>query len=130
MIGTGGNTGAQTVSTIIRGLALKEIKLTDTGRVLGRELLSGLLLGTMLGSIGFARAMLWGSGLQLSMVVGLTLLAICAWANTIGSMIPLVAQRLRIDPALVSAPLITTLVDATGLVIYLTVAKLLISALH
>lgn len=130
LIGTGGNTGAQTVSTIIRGLALKEIKTADTFRVFVRELMSGLLLGLMLGSIGFVRALLWGSGLQLSLVVGFTLLAICAWANTIGSMIPLVAQRFKIDPALVSAPLITTLVDATGLVIYLTIAKVLITSLH
>jgi len=130
LIGTGGNTGAQTVSTIIRGLALKEIKINDTWRVLGREVLSGLMLGAFLGTIGFARAMVWGSGVQLSLVVALTLLVICTWANTIGSMIPLLAQRFKVDPALVSAPLITTLVDATGLAIYLSIAKVLISELR
>jgi magnesium transporter len=130
LIGTGGNTGAQTVSTIIRGLALKEIRLRDTVRVVVREFWSGLLLGATLGLIAFGRAELWGSGFQLSLVVALSILAICAWANTIGSLIPLVAQRFKIDPALVSAPLITTLVDATGLAIYLLIAKALLTALR
>ncbi|MBC8103318.1 MAG: magnesium transporter [Cytophagales bacterium] len=133
LIGTGGNTGAQTVSTIIRGIALKEIRGKDTGRVLVRELISGLLLGLALGAVGFGRALLWDhspGGIQIALVVGLTILAICTWANTIGSLIPLLAQRLKIDPALVSAPLITTLVDATGLAIYLTIAKVLLTQLH
>jgi magnesium transporter len=130
LIGTGGNTGAQTVSTIIRGLALGEIKTHDTGRVVLRELLSGLLLGALLGMIGFARAMLWHSGVELSAVVGLTILVIVTWANSVGAIIPLVAQRFKIDPALVSAPLITTLVDATGLAIYLMIAKVLLTALN
>lgn len=130
LVGTGGNTGAQTVSTIIRGLALNEIKKRDLGRVLIREFGSGLLLGTLLGIIGFVRAHFWGSGDDLSLVVGLTILVIVTWANTIGSLIPLVAQRFKIDPALVSAPLITTLVDATGLVIYMLIAKALLTALN
>ena len=123
LIGTGGNTGAQTVSTLIRGLAVDEIRLDDAWRVIVRELESGLLLGLLLGVVAFGRALLWGSSLALSAVVGLTIIAICTWANTIGSIIPLVAQKLRIDPAVVSAPLITTLVDATGLAIYLLIAK-------
>lgn len=130
LIGTGGNTGAQTVSTIIRGLALKEVRLRDTGRVLVRELAGGALLGLLLGTIAFGRALMWHSGFQLSLVVGLTILAICTWANTIGSLIPLAAAKFKVDPALVSAPLITTLVDATGLAIYLLIAKALLSQLH
>jgi len=126
LIGTGGNTGAQTVSTLIRGLALGEIRLRDTWRVISRELAGGLLLGLILGAVAFGRALLWGSSYQLSAVVGLTIIAICTWANTIGSLIPLVAQKLKIDPAVVSAPLITTLVDATGLAIYLMIAKVLL----
>jgi magnesium transporter len=126
LIGTGGNTGAQTVSTLIRGLALGEIQIRDTWRVIVRELGSGLLLGVLLGIVAFGRALLWGSTLALSLVVGLTIIAICTWANTIGSLIPLVAQRFGIDPAVVSAPLITTLVDATGLAIYLLIAKALL----
>jgi magnesium transporter len=123
LIGTGGNTGAQTVSTIIRGQALKEIGVRDIWRVLKRELLSGVLLGLLLGVVAFFRSELWGSSAALSMVVALTILSIVIWANTIGSLIPLLAARFRIDPAIVSAPLITTLVDATGLVIYLLIAK-------
>jgi magnesium transporter len=129
LIGTGGNTGAQTVSTIIRGLALREIRVRDTWRVLLRELLGGVLLGSCLALVAFGRSELWGSGLELSIVVSLSVLCIVIWANLIGSLIPLVAQRLKIDPALVSAPLITTLVDATGLVIYLTIAKSILTAL-
>ena len=123
LIGTGGNTGAQTVSTLIRGLALGQIQMRDIWRVIQRELLSGLLMGSLLGIVAFGRALLWGSSTQLSLVVGLTVVAICTWANTIGALIPLLAYRLRIDPAVVSAPLITTLVDATGLAIYMLIAK-------
>jgi magnesium transporter len=126
LIGTGGNTGAQTVSTLIRGLALGEIRTRDASRVVLRELWSGLLLGLILGSVAFGRALLWGSPYQLAAVVGLSIIAICTWANTIGSLIPLVAQKVGIDPAVVSAPLITTLVDATGLAIYLLIAKALL----
>jgi magnesium transporter len=126
LIGTGGNTGAQTVSTIIRGLALKEIRLRDTWRVIVREFWSGALLGLALGSVGFVRTLLWGETFRLALVVGFTILAICTWANTIGSLIPLVAQKFKIDPAVVSAPLITTLVDATGLAIYMLIAKVIL----
>lgn len=126
LIGTGGNTGAQTVSTLIRGLALGEIRLRDAPRVIGRELAGGILLGLILGAVAFGRALLWGSSYALAGVVGLTIIAICTWANTIGALIPLIAQKLKIDPAVVSAPLITTLVDATGLAIYLLIAKVLL----
>jgi magnesium transporter len=123
LIGTGGNTGAQTVSTLIRGLALGEVKTSDIWRVILRELSSGLLIGILLGLIAFGRALLWGSTTQLAITVGLTILAICTWANTIGALIPLIAHKVKIDPAVVSAPLITTLVDATGLAIYMLIAK-------
>jgi magnesium transporter len=123
LIGTGGNTGAQTVSTLIRGLALGEIQLKDVLRVLQRELLSGLLMGLLLGAVAYGRALLWGTSQELAITVGLAILAICTWANTIGSLIPLIAHRFKIDPAVVSAPLITTLVDASGLAIYLLIAK-------
>ncbi len=126
LIGTGGNTGAQTVSTVIRGLALGEIRSRDTLRVVLRELLSGLLLGSLLGCVAFVWALLWGNTTELAAVVGLTIMAICVWATVIGSLVPLVAQKIGIDPAVVSAPLISTLVDATGLAIYLLIAKALL----
>lgn len=126
LIGTGGNTGAQTVSTLIRGLALGEVKFEDVWRVILRELGSGVLLGLLLGVVAYGRALLWGSTPQLALTVGLSILVICTWANTIGSLIPLLAHRLKIDPAVVSAPLITTLVDATGLAIYLMIARVML----
>ena len=127
LIGTGGNAGSQTVGTIIRGLSLNEITLRDSRRVLARECLVGLLLGVSLGTIGFFYAALWRwQPWNLAAVVGLTILCICIWANTIGALIPLLARRLGIDPAVISAPFITTLVDATGLVIYFTIAIFLL----
>jgi len=126
IIGTGGNAGSQTVSTIIRALALGQIRLRDAWRVLLRETTSGFLLGALLCIFAVLRTLLWKSGPQLALVVGLTILSVCAWANIIGSLVPLLAQRLRIDPTVVSAPLITTLVDATGLAIYLWIAKIIL----
>ncbi|MGQ9888383.1 MAG: magnesium transporter [Aggregatilineales bacterium] len=126
LIGMGGNTGAQTVSTIIRGIAVHDIRFRDIGRVVGRELLSGLMLGVILGVVGFAYAYVWIGQSNIALVVGLGFLAISTWANTIGALIPLLAFRAGVDPALVSAPLISTLVDATGLFIYLTIAGILL----
>jgi magnesium transporter len=126
LIGTGGNTGAQTVSTVIRGLALGEIRWRDAFRVMVRELSSGVLLGVLLGCVALGWAFLAGYGTMLAAVVGLTIVAICVWANVIGALVPLTAQKLGIDPATVSAPMITTLVDATGLAIYLLIAKALL----
>jgi magnesium transporter len=130
LIGTGGNAGSQTVSTIIRALALGEVRLGDVLRVVGKEVTTGLLLGLLLGSIAFGRALLWGVGYDLAGCVAVTVLVVCTWANTVGAFVPLAAQKLRIDPTVISAPLITTLVDASGLFIYFTVAHLMIRALH
>ncbi len=123
LTGTGGNAGSQTISTVIRGMALGEIKLANALRVVGRELLTGLCLGLMLGTtalvyIHYWRNLPWG----VSGVVGLSMFCVCMWANVIGSVVPLAARRAGIDPAVVSAPFITTLVDATGMVIYFTIA--------
>lgn len=126
IIGTGGNAGSQTVSTIIRALALGQVRLRDARRVLLREMSAGLLLGALLCVFAVVRALLWKSGWQLSLVVGLTILSVCLWANVIAAMVPLLAQKFRVDPTVVSAPLITTLVDATGLAIYLMIAKVVL----
>lgn len=126
LIGTGGNTGAQTVSTIVRSVALGDVRLSDAWRVIAREWVSGALLGVLLGLFALAMALLGGNPFNLALVVALSVVAICTWANTIGAVVPLVAQRFGLDPALVSAPLITTLVDATGLAIYLLIASALL----
>jgi magnesium transporter len=130
LIGTGGNAGSQTVSTIIRALALGDVRVRDVFRVIRREVSAGVLLGVLLGVIAFFRALLWGVDHDLALCVAITILAVCTWANAVGATIPLVAQRLGIDPTVVSAPLITTLVDASGLFIYFTVAHLMIAQLH
>ena len=123
LIGTGGNAGSQTVTTIIRSLALGEIRLRDALKVLGRELTTGAMVGILIGAVAFGRALLWGQTMPLAITVGVTVLVICTWSTTVGSVIPLLAERFKIDPAVLSAPLITTLVDATGLVIYFRIAK-------
>jgi magnesium transporter len=130
LIGTGGNAGSQTVSTIIRSLALKEIKTSDWAKILAREALSGLLLGLLLGVVGFGRSLMWAPGeYRLALTIGFTLIAICAWANAVAAMIPLFAQRAGMDPTVLSAPLITTLVDATGLILYFNIAAMFITKL-
>jgi len=123
LIGTGGNSGSQTVTTIVRGLAVGDIRLRDFGRVFLREAGSGLLLGLLLGVVGLGRALLWGSTLPLALTVGISILAICTWANAVGATIPMFATAIKIDPTVMSAPLIATLVDATGLAIYFVIAK-------
>jgi magnesium transporter len=123
LIGTGGNAGAQTVTTIIRSLALGEVQLDQAWRVFAREASTGVMIGLLLGAVAFGRALLWGAHMPLAITVAVTILAICSWSTTVGSLIPIVAQRVGVDPAVLSAPLITTLVDATGLVIYFSIAK-------
>lgn len=130
LIGTGGNAGSQTVSTIIRALALGEVRVGDVVRVVAREVTTGLMLGVLLGAIAFGRALLWGVTTDLALCVATTILVVCVWANAVGAAIPIIAQRLKIDPTVISAPLITTLVDASGLFIYLSIAQLMVSALH
>jgi magnesium transporter len=126
LIGTGGNAGAQTVTTIVRSIALGEIRIRDGWRVLAREASTGLLVGILVAVVAFGRSLLWGVSVKLAITVAITVLVICTWSTTIGSMIPLAAKRFRVDPAVLSAPLITTLVDATGLVIYFTIAKMIL----
>jgi magnesium transporter len=126
LIGTGGNAGSQTVTTIIRSIALGEIRLKQAGRVLGREMSIGIMIGVLVGAVAFFRALLWGQHTPLALTVAITVVVICMWSTTVGSLIPIVAERFGVDPAVLSAPLITTLVDATGLVIYFSIAKVIL----
>jgi magnesium transporter len=126
LIGTGGNTGSQTVSTLIRAMALGEVRPRDTLRVIGRELIAGMLLGLLLGSVALARVLTDGQVLAMGAAVALSVLAIVVWANVIGALVPIGARKLGVDPALISAPMITTLVDASGLAIYLLIAGMLL----
>jgi magnesium transporter len=126
LIGTGGNAGSQTVTTIIRSIALGEIRLKDAWRVLAREATTGVIVGVLVGSVAFGRALLWGAHMPLAITVAITVLVICTWSTTVGSLIPIAAERFGVDPAVLSAPLITTLVDATGLIIYFRIAKVIL----
>lgn len=125
LIGTGGNCGAQAATTITRALAVGEVRITDLPSVLLREVRVGLLMGAIFAMVGFPLITILFDR-ELAEVVSLSLLAICTWATLVGGMLPLVASRLGIDPAVVSAPLVTTLVDATGLLIYFGIAQLII----
>lgn len=128
LIGAGGNSGSQVTTTITRALAIGEVTTRDAVRILRREFLVALMIGSTLGIIGYGRALFgWGSGHEISLIVGLALPAIILWATTVGSLLPLAAKRLNIDPAVMSAPFITTFCDATGLIIFFEIARRIVS---
>ncbi len=127
LIGTGGNMGSQTVTLVVRAMALGEVALKDIGWIVLKELRVGLVLGAIMAVVAFGRAWLLGVGADVGGVVALTILAICIWSATVAAALPLLLRALRIDPAVVSAPLITTLVDGTGLIIYFSIAKVLLN---
>jgi len=126
LIGTGGNAGSQTTSTIIRALAVGDIDLGDALGTFWHEIRVGLLLGVVLAGIAYLRALTWGSSPALGLTIALAIFAIVLWANGLGSILPLLAAKLRIDPTVVSGPVMSTLVDATGLFIYLTIAGVML----
>ena len=126
LIGTGGNAGAQTVMTVIRSLALGEIGVRNAWRVVLREATTGIVIGLLVGVVAFGQALLWRVPLELALTVSVTMFAICVWATTVGSFVPIAAHYFGVDPAVLSAPLITTLVDATGLIIYFTIARVIL----
>ncbi len=127
LIGTGGNMGSQTVTLVVRAMALGEVTLRDVGWIIFKEMRVGLALGAVMAVVAFGRAWLLGVGTDVGEVVALTILAICLWSATVAAALPLLLRALRIDPAVVSAPLITTLVDGTGLIIYFTIARIVLS---
>ncbi|WP_295122180.1 magnesium transporter [uncultured Chitinophaga sp.] len=130
IISSGGNSGSQASTLIIQAMALGEISISDWWRVMRRELISGILLGSILGLIGFIRILLWNQffdtygehTILIGTVVGLSLVGVVLWGTLSGSMLPLILKRLGADPATSSAPFVATLVDVTGLIIYFSVA--------
>ncbi len=134
IISSGGNSGSQAATLVIRALALGEIKKKDVWRVIRREAVSGLLLGTVLGTIGFVRIALWSSfstvygphWIQLAWTVFFSLIGVVLWGTLSGATLPLLLKRAGLDPATSSAPFVATLVDVTGLVIYFFVASILL----
>ena len=138
IISSGGNSGSQASTLIIQAMAVGEIKIVDWWRVLRREIISGLLLGTALGLIGFLRVVLWSQifpdvygvhYIEIGFVVGISLIGVVLWGTLSGSMLPIVLKRLGADPAVSSAPFVATLVDVTGLVIYFFTAFLFLKGL-
>jgi magnesium transporter len=130
IISSGGNSGSQASTLIIQAMALGEIRISDWWRVIRRELLSGLMLGTVLGIIGFTRVMLWNQifhtygvhSFLIASTIGISLIGVVLWGTIAGSMLPIVLKKFGADPATSSAPFVATLVDVTGLVIYFSVA--------
>jgi magnesium transporter len=133
IISSGGNSGSQASTLIIQAMALGEIKLVDWWRVMRREIISGLMLGTILGVIGFSRVAIWTTfstiygvhWLLMALTVGFSLIGVVLWGSLAGSMLPLVLKKLGFDPATSSAPFVATLVDVTGLVIYFNIAMII-----
>jgi magnesium transporter len=125
LIGTGGNVGSQTVTTLIRAMAVDDVRPRHIFRVVRKEIATGLALGAVMALLMFARGLVANNGgYDLGITVGLSVLGIVVWSATVASVLPLMLSKLKIDPAVVSAPLITSLVDGTGLIIYMTLAKI------
>ncbi len=131
IMSSGGNSGSQASTLIIQAMALGELNITDWWKVMRRELITGFLLGVILGSIGFLRIIFWqqlniydyGPHWQpLAFTIFFSLMGIVLWGSLMGSMLPIILKRLRLDPATSSAPFVATLVDVTGIVIYFSVA--------
>ena len=141
IISSGGNSGSQASTLIIQALAMGEVTLADWWRIMRREILSGLLLGSLLGLIGFVRIIAWHGMMKhgwisdlygphyllVGITIGFTVLGVVLWGTLTGSMLPLVLKKLGADPAVSSAPFVATLVDVTGLIIYFSVAYLVLS---
>lgn len=123
LIGTGGNAGSQATSTIVRALAVGEARFEDLAKLLWHELWVGVSLGIVMGIVGYLRALTWGTSVQLAATVSGSLLLIVIWANVIGALLPPLAAKLKIDPAVISGPVMSTLVDATGLLLYFSLAR-------
>lgn len=136
IISSGGNTGSQASTLIIQAMAVGEITISDWWRVIRREIVSGILLGLVLGLIGFLRIVIWHSispslygehWMPIAFTVGIALIGVVLWGTIAGSMLPIILKKLGADPAVSSAPFVATLVDVTGLVIYFSVAFLILS---
>lgn len=136
IISSGGNSGSQAATLIIRALAIGEIRLRDWWYIFRREMFSGLMLGVILAVIGFLRIFVWQSAGfydygeywgYIALTVGVSLVLIVLWGTITGAMIPIVLKKLKLDPATSSAPFVATFVDVTGLIIYFSVALLILS---
>ncbi|ELX8378538.1 magnesium transporter [Providencia vermicola] len=127
LIGTGGNSGTQITSTLVRAMALGEVSLRNLGAVLKKEVSTSFLVAITIGAAALIRAWILGVGAEVTIVVSLTIVAITMWSAIVSSIIPMVLKKLKVDPAVVSAPFIATFIDGTGLIIYFEIAKLVMT---
>jgi magnesium transporter len=132
VISSGGNSGSQSATIVIRAMAVGQIKDGDAYRVISREVGQGAVLGLILGAIGFVRAILWRPAvphqLKISLIVALTLIAVVMIGTVVGSVLPMLLKRLRLDPAVSSTPFIASLVDVFGIVAYFSIARSILGA--
>lgn len=126
LLGTGGNIGSQITTTLVRAMAVEELSLRDARWVLGKEAGVGIVIGGVMAAVAFGRAEILGVGSDVAMVVAITIAVISLWSSLVAAVLPMVLRRLKFDPTVVSAPFITTLVDGTGLVIYFSIAKVVL----
>ena len=129
LVSAGGNSGAQSSTLIIRALAVGDVNVSDWLKVFVKEALQGLTLGLMLAALGVSRALLAGDGVDFAVLVGSTIVCIVVMGCVIGAMTPLLLHRLKLDPATSSTPFIASVVDVTGIVVYLTLARTLLANL-
>jgi magnesium transporter len=126
LIGTGGNVGSQIVTTVVRAMAVGDVTLRDVWRVLQREVIVGLCIGIVMAAAIFVRSETMAVDSTIGLVVAMAAIVIVIWSASVSAVLPLLLRRMRIDPAVVSAPLITTLVDGTGLLLYLSLARVIL----
>ncbi len=126
LIGAGGNTGTQSATLIIRALVTGDLTPKKWLSVIKKELFVGLFLGITLGAILYVGSYLWKGERMVSLVIGLSVTFIALWANLVGSSLPIILSKLRLDPAVVSSPLISTVMDFSGLLIYFSIAMLIL----
>jgi len=122
LMDSGGNAGTQAASVVVRGLATGEVKLRDIWRVVKKEFLIGIMVGTTLGILALLRALILQGSSLLGLTVGLSMIATVTLATSLGSILPIIFEKLGFDPAIVSGPLITTVVDISSLLIYFGIA--------
>jgi magnesium transporter len=136
IISSGGNSGSQAASLIIRAMALKELRLKDWWYVMKKEIFSGSILGAILGAIGFLRIFIWQEmGLYdygqywpfIALSVSISLVFVVLWGTLTGSLIPFLLRRIGLDPATASAPFVATMVDVTGLILYFSISAMFLA---
>lgn len=130
LIGTGGNTGTQIATTLVRAMATSQVRFRDVPAVLAKEMSTGALVGLTMAAAAVVRAWTLNVGLPVTLTVAVTVAAIVMWSSMVAAILPPLLEKLRVDPAIVSGPMIATIVDGTGLIIYFMVAHLMLAQLQ